>query len=150
MMHTRPQRHFSMTSPGPPPSPLLSDNGYTGVLIRNEGTIRWFSNTNVFDDPLFTWVPVEEHRLYNNATYVSATKYKIKNNPVITDKPNVTDDDTDDDTSLDEANTSSASNDGSFWLWRLSTRTGLLCSQRPHGRTAFGFGPVHGPRLWGE
>jgi hypothetical protein len=33
---------------------------YTGVHIRNEGTIRWFSNMKVFDNPIFKWVPVDD------------------------------------------------------------------------------------------
>ena len=94
-------------------------NGYTGVHIRNDGVIRWFSDTMVFDNPIFKWEPVDIHTLYNCSRYISnAAKYGVVRKPPIVAISNTEDDtgdSTDDDgcSSLDDVNTSSAVNNES-------------------------------------
>jgi hypothetical protein len=96
-------------------------NGYTGVHIRNDGAIRWFSDTMAFDNPIFKWTPVGIHTLYNCVRYNNSNVYKFRKAPIAA--TSTIEDDTDDDTgdctyddvcsSLDVSNTSTAVNDES-------------------------------------
>ena len=57
---------------------------YTGVHIRNEGANRWFSDTKVFDNPIFTWVPVDNPS--NKVKKLTTGDNHVKIGPPLTPK----------------------------------------------------------------
>ena len=71
-------------------------NGYTGVHILKDGAIRWFSDTMVFDNPIFKWTPVGIHTLYNCVRYISNVTKKHRKAPIAA--ISTIEDDTDNDT----------------------------------------------------
>ena len=53
----------------------LKCGDYSGVMIRNKGTIRWFSDMKVYDEPIFTWSPLDN---YNPSNKKAQTSDKVK------------------------------------------------------------------------